>query len=892
MVGLMVPSAFATTNSVSNDIGSLEILGNKFYQGDESLIKIFGEINEYLKGAKLTIIVTYPDGEIIGQQIFVTKDGGFNTFHSLTENPQIGSHKITADYGGKNIGSVYFDVGSAAEKAVIDKAEAERVAAEEETAKKAIEQAAKEKAEREAREAAAIEAAKPKQALDFVDQSKDPSYYVNRYNSESAYKDWFDTSFPNYTIWEGIGISQQEYQNILSDLTRSEPEPQLYEPTLEADPEPGTHEDPGYDTYSNSDLNFSIKYPKDWQVITNEFDVKFNSPTKSENIEVFLYVHEEIDYSHLPDDQKLEEIISYERMYVENDLGGLMTDNIRHRIIHEESATIFDIHYDWAKSGLFKTRLWEIHTEHAISGIYLNSNANSECEKSNYCENIFHTVKNSFTILDENVEIVKPYLTAIREIENITTITNPKNVHNSAFYNINTECELKYLYYKDPNQADRMYNVINNSSDRIEQEYFARGGHMVEYGDRDALDKSHALQGEIIAEVIMEKYSINPVLKDIVIRENDEGYEYSLEAEMIQDGTHPCEEEFKLFSSDKTHEQSPTKIRFTDEPVFSMEVGQWAKIGVEFNVDSTNRDLKTLFDDLAYSLRPQGTNFSLDEIEWSKIEVVELTEIDVTVNRELMIIGKSELFKAGTEVYSFDELGSFQLSNGFIPTNVKVGHIMSDTSFGQLVVTGFEKKTYGGKSIETIHVTASGQSYNLSSDVDLFFDKKTGMFLEAQMVMFASDGIDNVTVELEMKAIDFHIPSANIISGGGGCLIATATFGSEMESQVQFLRELRDNTVVQTQAGTSFMTGFNQFYYSFSPQIADLERENPMFKEAVKVGLTPLLTSLALLNYVDIDTEQEMLGYGIGVILLNIGMYFVAPAVVIIALKNRIKVRK
>ena len=130
------------------------------------------------------------------------------------------------------------------------------------------------------------------------------------------------------------------------------------------------------------------------------------------------------------------------------------------------------------------------------------------------------------------------------------------------------------------------------------------------------------------------------------------------------------------------------------------------------------------------------------------------------------------------------------------------------------------------------------------------------------------------------------------ISEGGGCLIATAAFGSEMEPQVQFLRELRDNTVLQTQAGTSFMTGFNQFYYSFSPTIADYERENPAFKEAVKLTLTPLLTSLTLLNYVDIDTEQEMLGYGIGVILLNIGMYFVAPAAVIIALRNRIKVRK
>ena len=122
---------------------------------------------------------------------------------------------------------------------------------------------------------------------------------------------------------------------------------------------------------------------------------------------------------------------------------------------------------------------------------------------------------------------------------------------------------------------------------------------------------------------------------------------------------------------------------------------------------------------------------------------------------------------------------------------------------------------------------------------------------------------------------------------GGGCLIATATFGSEMAPQVQFLREIRDNTVLQTESGASFMTGFNQFYYSFSPAIADYERENPVFKEVVKLTITPLLTSLTILNYVDIDTEEEMLGYGIGVILLNIGMYFVAPAAILFKIKNR-----
>jgi len=109
-----------------------------------------------------------------------------------------------------------------------------------------------------------------------------------------------------------------------------------------------------------------------------------------------------------------------------------------------------------------------------------------------------------------------------------------------------------------------------------------------------------------------------------------------------------------------------------------------------------------------------------------------------------------------------------------------------------------------------------------------------------------------------------------------------------MSPQVQFLREIRDNTVLQTESGTRFMAYFNQFYYSFSPTIADYERENSTFKEAVKITLTPLLTSLTLLQYADIDSESEMLGYGIGIILLNIGMYFVAPAVLIMKIKKKV----
>ena len=152
------------------------------------------------------------------------------------------------------------------------------------------------------------------------------------------------------------------------------------------------------------------------------------------------------------------------------------------------------------------------------------------------------------------------------------------------------------------------------------------------------------------------------------------------------------------------------------------------------------------------------------------------------------------------------------------------------------------------------------------------------------------DGKGEHVIEIiETKSFDMEPQE---VSNGGGCLIATAAFGSEIAPQVQLLRELRDNTILETESGSAFMVGFNQFYYSFSPTIADYERENPAFKEAVKLALTPLLTSLTLLQYADIDSEAEMLGYGIGIIILNIGLYIVAPVVLIMKITKRVNMEK
>jgi len=122
---------------------------------------------------------------------------------------------------------------------------------------------------------------------------------------------------------------------------------------------------------------------------------------------------------------------------------------------------------------------------------------------------------------------------------------------------------------------------------------------------------------------------------------------------------------------------------------------------------------------------------------------------------------------------------------------------------------------------------------------------------------------------------------------GGGCLIATATYGTELAPQVQQLREIRDQKLMKTESGQSFLNSFNEFYYSVSPVIADYERENLVFKEAVKLVITPMLSTLSILNYVDMDSEAEVLGYGISLILLNVGMYFVAPAIVLVRIRKK-----
>lgn len=160
--------------------------------------------------------------------------------------------------------------------------------------------------------------------------------------------------------------------------------------------------------------------------------------------------------------------------------------------------------------------------------------------------------------------------------------------------------------------------------------------------------------------------------------------------------------------------------------------------------------------------------------------------------------------------------------------------------------------------------------------------------IENQVIQDVDSGYESEP-KMDPEPVIDTIVDKNETVNGGGCLIATAAYGTELAPQVQFLREIRDNTVMSTTSGAAFMTGFNMLYYSFSPTIADWERENPVFQEAVRAFITPMISTLSIMTLAEDGSEIEVLGLGISVITLNLGMYIVAPAVVGFTISKRLK---
>lgn len=74
-----------------------------------------------------------------------------------------------------------------------------------------------------------------------------------------------------------------------------------------------------------------------------------------------------------------------------------------------------------------------------------------------------------------------------------------------------------------------------------------------------------------------------------------------------------------------------------------------------------------------------------------------------------------------------------------------------------------------------------------------------------------------------------------------GCFIATAAFGSYLEPHVVTLRAFRDETLLTSPLGSAFV----DFYYTYSPPIAEVIEENEYLRFMTRVLLTPIVWTVA-----------------------------------------------
>ncbi len=127
----------------------------------------------------------------------------------------------------------------------------------------------------------------------------------------------------------------------------------------------------------------------------------------------------------------------------------------------------------------------------------------------------------------------------------------------------------------------------------------------------------------------------------------------------------------------------------------------------------------------------------------------------------------------------------------------------------------------------------------------------------------ANGGSNNVSILL--AAIDTDDNNGGGGGGGGSCFIATAAYGSKMNSHVKILRELRDRFLLESSIGKVFVN----FYYKYSPPVADFITKHANLRAIVRVSLLPVVgMSWVALKYGPVAIMALMLFFACGLISL------------------------
>ena len=291
---------------------------------------------------------------------------------------------------------------------------------------------------------------------------------------------------------------------------------------------------------------------------------------------------------------------------------------------------------------------------------------------------------------------------------------------------------------------------------------------------------------------------------------------------------------------------------------------------------------------------------SVDLDDWFSLSVtVKGSNIKVSIGEKQVInVNDARLTYGSVGLYtfqgcaaSFDSVGWWgyfsQTTATTTVTTAITSTVTSPASTVTETVTSIETTTVGGGTV-TETVTATTTATATAPAVTITQSKTT-----TEITTVTEKTVEKVTETKTVTETELSTVTSTVTETRGlGCLIATAAFGSELAPQVQLLRGFRDGFVLKTFAGSSFMTAFNAFYYSWSPYVAKAEYENPLLRSFIRTSIYPLIYSLELSRIAaqPLSTVPELAVLVSGIIAsLLIGLIYISPIAIALILIARRK---
>lgn len=677
--------------------------------------------------------------------------------------------------------------------------------------------------------------------LDFVDPEKDPKYYIERYLNEDQYRDWFDRNYPDHTIYEAVGTTESEY--------------------FENNPDSPCEK--GHFLKNNicipqqklrASITDVIQIDRNTKIIESEDNVYYMT-FRSDSIQLFDM------NSNLIFEGKGSSISSVWSMIIDeyNDLVFVSSGDIY----------VFDKNSGELLQKITSTALKFVQT--SPDKLYVIAEGNID----------IYSIKDKRLELEDTIKVSHFRLRDIL-IEGNTAYVLSEYQHYLGVVNLETK-EVKTHLLKAVNNQSRFTAMAKNS-------------HYMYILDTV---KDYLMKFDIAQQKPVKQIPINTqYASDLLLSENNRLYV-------------PAKTQLFIFDLDLNE---IIELRFPSEMWFEMAINKNENVAY---LKSTDVILVMDLDCSCPAMYPEDAK----EMIYSAILKNSPSRNEDEAKRIVADFGSDSLSIVEFSNEDWKPILDYQQDfieknkERFDPELIRTTLLMEyDSSYDAIDIimddAGLTSQFYTGYSdrLKEIFKTKLqqiddlyDQDVNKINDLDMETPKKEYYIREldkgkeqikalhlAVATKLLQPMEEKIKVSKDNQRIRSEIENYSD-KPGGGCLIATAAYGTELSPQVQLLRELRDNKLLNTESGTSFMKSFNDFYYSFSPYIADYERENPVFKKIMKISLTPLLTSLSLLNYVEMDTEESVLGYGISMILLNASMYFISPVLAVLTIRNYLK---